>query len=67
MQVWDHLSDGSIVFNLVYTFERDNKIFQKERFEEHLPPVPQKLLLDKLTQLGYQTFSQGLPRAVRRV
>ena len=54
MQVWDHLSDGSIVFNLVYTFERDNKIFQKERFEEHYHPVPQKLLLDKLTQLGYQ-------------
>ena len=54
MQVWDHLSDGSIVFNLVYTFERDNKIFQKERFEEHYHPVPQKLLLDKLTRLGYQ-------------
>lgn len=54
MQVWDHLSDGSIVFNLVYTFERDNKIFQKERFEEHYHPVTQKLLLDKLTQLGYQ-------------
>ena len=54
MQVWDHLSDGSIVFNLIYTFERDNKIFQKERFEEHYHPVPQKLLLDKLTQLGYQ-------------
>ena len=35
-------------------FERDNKIFQKERFEEHYHPVPQKLLLDKLTQLGYQ-------------
>ncbi len=50
----DHLSDGSIVFNLVYTFERDNKIFQKERFEEHYHPVPQKLLLDKLMQLGYQ-------------
>ena len=54
MQVWDHLSDGSIVFNLVYTFERDNKIFQKERFEELYHPVPQKLLLDKLMQLGYQ-------------
>lgn len=68
MQVWDHLSDGSIVFNLVYTFERDNKIFQKERFEEHYHPVPQKLLLDKLTQLGYQDIqAQGLPRAVRRV
>ena len=35
MQVWDHLPDGSILFNLLYTFERDNKIFQKEHFEEH--------------------------------
>ena len=59
MQVWDHLSDGSIVFNLVYTFERDNKIFQKERFEELYHPVPQKLLLDKLTQLGYQDIPSG--------
>ena len=42
MQVWDHLSDGSIVFNLVYTFERGNQIFQKEHFEEHYHPVPQK-------------------------
>ncbi len=54
MQVWDHLSDGSIVFNLVYTFERGNLIFQKEHFEEHYHPVPQKLLLDKLARLGYE-------------
>lgn len=54
MQVWDHLLDGSILFNLLYTFERDNKIFQKERFEEYYHPVPQQLLLDKLAQLGYR-------------
>ncbi len=54
MQVWDHLPDGSIVFNLVYTFERGNKIFQKEHFEEHYHPVPQRLLLDKLARLGYE-------------
>ena len=46
--------DGSIVFNLVYTFERGNQIFQKEHFEEHYHPVPQKLLLDKLARLGYE-------------
>ena len=54
MQVWDHLLDGSILFNLLYTFERDNKIFQKERFEEYYHPVPQQLLLDKLAQLSYR-------------
>lgn len=56
MQVWDHLPDGSILFNLLYTFERDNKIFQKEHFDEHYHPVPQKLLLDKLAQLGYRSI-----------
>ena len=39
MQVWDHLPDGSITFNLLYTFERANKIFQKEHFEEHYYPA----------------------------
>ncbi len=54
MQVWDHHDDGSITFNLLYTFERGNKIFQKERFEELYHPAPQRLLLDKLAQLGYE-------------
>ena len=31
MQVWDHLSDGSIVFNLVYTFERGVNILNLRR------------------------------------
>ena len=53
MQVWDHHGDGSITFHLLYTFERDGKIFQKEHFEEHYYPVEQQLLLDKLAQLGY--------------
>ena len=53
MQVWDHHGDGSITFHLLYTFERDGKIFQKEHFEEHYYPVAQQLLLDKLAQLGY--------------
>ena len=54
MQVWDHLPDGSITFHLLYTFERAGKIFQKEHFEEHYYPAAQKLLLDKLAQLGYE-------------
>lgn len=41
-------------FNLLYTFEKDNKIFQKEVFQEHYHPIPQALLLNKLRQMGYQ-------------
>lgn len=53
VQVWDHHGDGSMTFNLLYTFERENKIFQKEIFEEHYFPVERRLLLDKLRRMGY--------------
>lgn len=53
VQVWDYLPDGSMTFNLLYTFEREGKIFQKERFEEHYFPIPRRLLLDRLSELGY--------------
>lgn len=54
VQVWDYCPDGSMDFNLLYTFERDNRIVQKESFCEHYYPVPQKLLLDKLNAMGYR-------------
>ena len=55
VQVWDHNPDGSITFNLLYTFERDNRIFQKEIFEEHYHPFPRKLIDDALAGLGYHS------------
>lgn len=57
-QVWDYPDDGSMVFNLLYTFERDNKIFQKEIFEEHYHPIARQLLLDRLAELGYREIQQ---------
>ncbi len=57
-QVWDYPADGSIIFNLLYTFERDNRIFQKETFVEHYHPIPRKLLLDTLAGLGYREARQ---------
>ena len=57
MQVWDHHDDGSITFNLLYTFERDNKIFQREHFEERYYPVPRQFLLDRLSSLGYEDIA----------
>lgn len=58
VQAWDYLADGSMTFNLLYTFERNNKIFQKEIFEEHYHPLPRQLLLDKLENLGYREIRQ---------
>lgn len=58
VQAWDYSADGSMIFNLLYTFERNNKIFQKEIFAEHYHPLPRQLLLDKLAALGYRDVRQ---------
>ena len=54
VQVWDHNADGSITFNLLYTFERENRILQKEIFEEHYHPFSLQIILEKLKDLGYE-------------
>ena len=53
MQVWDYNTDGSMTFNLLYTFERNNEIYRKEKFEEHYYPVSKDLLINRLKELGY--------------
>ena len=55
VQAWDYNSDGTMDFNLLFTFEKENRIVQKEIFKEHYYPVAQKILLDKLQALGYDT------------
>ena len=54
MQFWDYLPDGTVDFNLLYTFEQNNRIMQKEHFAEHYIPIPRQLIVDKLHDLGYQ-------------
>lgn len=54
MQVWDYQEDGSMTFHLLYTFERENRIFQKEKFEEHYFPIRREILLDKIKEMGYR-------------
>ncbi len=53
VQVWDHNADGSITFNLLYSFENNDRIFRKEAFEEHYHPFGIGLALDKMKDLGY--------------
>ncbi len=55
-QVWDYLPDGTVTFNILYTFEKDNRVFQKEQFEEHYHPVAKNILLDQLKALGYHNI-----------
>jgi len=53
-QVWDYNVDGSITFNMLYTFEKDNKIIQKEEFDEHYHPISKDLVINKIEELGYK-------------
>lgn len=53
VQVWDYNPDGTITFNLLYTFERDNRIFRREILDCTYHPVRRQLLLDHLNHLGY--------------
>jgi len=54
IQVWDYNQDGTITFNILYTFESDNKIFQKESFEEVYHPFSKEPVIEKLKALGYE-------------
>lgn len=54
MQFWDYLPDGTLDFNLLYTFEQNNRIVQTEHFVEHYIPVGRQLIIDKMVELGYQ-------------
>lgn len=56
MQVWDYNTDGSMTFNLLYTFEKNNEIYRKEKYEEHYTPISKELIVTKLHELGYSNI-----------
>lgn len=56
VQVWDYDPDGTITFNLLYTLERDNRIFQKQILDCTYHPVHRQFLLDHLARLGYSNI-----------
>lgn len=58
VQAWDYNPDNTMTFNLLYTFERENKIVGKEIFEEHYFPIERRRLLEKLAELGYGEIRQ---------
>ena len=53
IQVWDHNADGTVTFNLLYTFEKENKIYRREKFEEHYIPLSKSIILNTLEEMGY--------------
>ena len=53
IQVWDYPSKESMIFNILYTFEKDAKIIRREEFQEHYFPVSLDLIKDMLNELNY--------------
>lgn len=54
IQVWDYNSNETMTFHLLYTFEKENKIIQKEQFEEHYYPIKREILINQLCAMGYK-------------
>lgn len=52
-QYWEYDPDGSITFNIVYSFEKDMKVLQREIFEERYNPIKRELILNELREMGY--------------
>ncbi len=60
VQVWDYNTDGSMTFNILYTYEKDNKIVKKELFVEHYFPISLDIIKEKLYELGYAELKLAL-------
>ncbi len=56
VQVWDHNIDGTITFNFLYSFEKDNKILRHEEFAETYHPLSIELIVESLNKLGFGNF-----------
>ena len=57
VQLWDYNTDGSMDFNILYTFEQNLKIVQKEIFTEHYYPISKSLIEEKLAEMNYTDVS----------
>ena len=56
---WDKIRDtkhGTITFNFLYSFEKDNKILRHEEFAETYHPLSIELIVDSLHKLGFGNF-----------
>lgn len=66
-QVWDYHDDGSITFNILYVFERENRPFQKEVFEERYIPIGRELMLNRLREMGYRPDVLNYPSQFQKI
>lgn len=57
-QVWDYNPDGSMIFNIVFSFEREGNLVQREIFTEHYHPIGKAEILQKLQNMGYRICNE---------
>lgn len=57
--VWDYNLDGTITFNLLYSFEKDGKIYKKDISSVYYYPIARQFLEDEITRLGYHIISES--------
>ncbi len=56
MQVWDYNSDETMTFNILYSFEKNNKIIRREEFSEIYYPLKKEFIVETLTNLGFHNI-----------
>jgi len=56
VQVWDHISEREVHFNLLYTFEKNNKIHRQEEVHTIYHPLKKQFLIESLEELGFTEF-----------
>ncbi|MCM1988995.1 class I SAM-dependent methyltransferase [Oceanirhabdus seepicola] len=56
MQVWDYNPDETMTFNILYSFEKDNRIIRREEFTEIYYPLKKELIVETLKSLGFHDF-----------
>lgn len=59
VQVWDYNIDGTITFNLVYTFEKDEKITRNEVMSVYYFPVSRSFLTEAIEKLGFTIIKES--------
>lgn len=59
MQVWDYNLDGTITFNMIYTFEKEEKLFRKEIKSAYYYPVSRSFVADAITFMGYEIVKEA--------
>lgn len=57
-QVWDYNTDGTMTFNLLYTFEKEQKLYKKEVKSVSYYPISGSLLESYISDMNYRILKK---------